>query len=180
MRSSPLLLVVPLVVHLVSPAYADDAVENRVMFNMPITLGATFAESTTFAVAARPELLWMHLRRDRLDHRIGVLGVGGYGEIGRLAGANERGAGVTLAFGSSGLGCAPSVGIMQRDHDRGVTGSVFLGMLEADYFDHYHVATGIRIDLRRFDNETATTVSYQLDVVLPVLAVGLLSSLSHH
>src|ERR1043165_6806108 len=172
MRPIPLVLVIPLVVHLVSPAYADDAVENRVTFNMPITLGATF-RGTTFAVAARPELLWMHLRRDRADHRIDVLGVGGYGEIGRLAGVNERGAGVTLAFGSRGLGCAPSVRIMQRDHDRSVTGSVFLGMLEADYFDHYHVATGVRIDLRRFDNETATTVSYQLDVVLAVLAVGL-------
>ncbi|MGH9888722.1 MAG: hypothetical protein ACREBE_24530 [bacterium] len=144
-----------------------------------MTLGATFGAGTSFAIAARPELLWMHLRRDRLDHRIGVLGIGGYGEIGRVAAANERGAGVTLAFGSSSLGCAPSIGIMQRDHQRSVAGSVFLGMLEVDYFDHYHVATGIRIDVRRLDSETATTVSYQLDVVLPVLAAGVFTGLGH-
>ena len=175
------MLVIALVVHLVSLAHADVGdVENRVMFNVPVTLGATFAGSTTFAIAARPEVLWMRLHHDRLDHWIGVLGIGGYGEIGRLAGVNERGSGVTFAFGSGSLGCKPSVGIMQRDHERSVAGSVFLGMLEVDYFDHYHVATGIRIDLRQFDNQTATTVSYQLDVVLPVLFAGIVSSVAHH
>lgn len=180
-RNTFVLVVVYLVVHLASPAHADsDELEHRVMFNVPVTLGATFAGGTSAAIAVRPEALWMRLSRSTLDRRIGVFGIGGYGELGRVAGANERGAGVTLAFGSGSFGVAPSVGFMQRDHERTVAGSVFLGMLEVDYFDHYHIATGIRVDVRRLESGTATTVSYQLDVVLPVLAVGLFSGLTHH
>ena len=164
---------------LAAPVRADSKPEYRVSFNMPATFGATFGgRATAGAVALRPELLFLRTREGLFDHTTRTLGIGCYGEVRRLAGANERGGGVTLAFGSGKFGVAPSIGLLQRGDERAVEGSVFVGMLDVDEFDHYHLATGVRIDVRRLGAETQTTVSYQLDLALPVLGVALMSSLA--
>jgi len=152
--------------------------EWRTSYSIPAVLGATFArDDTTGAAMIRPEVLVLRVREGHLDTDTRAIGLGMYGEIGQLGGVAAYGTGATFAVGSGRLGFAPSVGYARRGDTGGIAGSVFVGMLDVDDLEHNNLATGFRLDARRFGNETQVTASFQLDLAIPVLGVAAIAML---
>ena len=152
--------------------------EWRASYSIPFVVGATFGDNdTTRAAMIRPEVLMLRVREGILDADTHAIGLGVYGEIGQLGGVTAYGTGATFAVGSGRLGFAPSLGYTRRGDTSGMAGSVFVGMLDAEDLEHNNLATGFRLDARRYGNETQVTASFQIDLALPVIGIAAIAML---